>query len=290
MVTEQAYAKINLTLHVTGQRADGYHLLDSLVVFVGVGDVLSAKRTGIGALTIEGPFGHDIPLGADNLVLRAAQAFDGADITFSLVKNLPPASGIGGGSADAAAAIRAVLRLRAAGTVPALTVNDQARLADLGADVPVCLLSQPSRMRGVGEILEPVAVPACWITLANPRVEVPTPAVFRALTQKANPPMPEALPDWPDVAAFAAWLARQRNDLEAPARAIAPVIGTVLAALTATKGALLTRMSGSGATCFALYATQALAEAGAAQLRAKHPDWWVAPAPVLAGNPIPRQL
>lgn len=293
MVTEHALAKINLTLHVTGQREDGYHLLDSLVVFAGVGDELHANPAGVSSLTIEGPFGAEIPRDMDNLVLRAAQACGQAPTAFELIKNLPPASGIGGGSADAAAAIRAILRLSLAENAElALTtlIQNRAKFAALGADIPVCLLSHPARMRGVGDVLDPLCVPPCWAVLANPRVEVPTPAVFRALARKANPAMPEVLPAWPDARDFAAWLATQRNDLETPARSIAPVIGTVLAALAGCEGALLARMSGSGATCFALFDAEGPARAAAAEVQKAHADWWVAAAPIYAGRKDMPQL
>lgn len=273
--TEFAPAKINLCLHVTGQRADGYHLLDSLVVFCGVGDQIEARPSDGLSLTLSGPFAAGLPLGEDNLVLRAARAF-GADAEFTLEKNLPPASGIGGGSADAAAAIRALQRLTGKpGPEPA-------EILALGADLPVCLAGRPTRMRGIGEELSPVpALPEAHLLLVNPRVEVPTPAVFRSLARRDNPGLPDMLPEWPDCRTFADWLARQRNDLEAPALGIAPMIGTVLGDLRKLPGALLARMSGSGATCFALFESAELAEAGAVTIRAAHPDWWVAPCPVL---------
>lgn len=279
--TEFAPAKINLCLHVTGQRADGYHLLDSLVAFAGVGDRLEASLAlGESSLALGGPFGADLPEGGDNLVLRAARAVaPDLPVAFTLEKNLPPASGIGGGSADAAAAVRAVLRLRDPCPGPEPGV-----VQALGADVPVCLASRPARMRGIGERLDFLdGFPPGWIVLANPRVEVPTPAVFRALSRKENPPLPDALPDWPGMAALAGWLTAQRNDLEAPALTIAPVIGEVLAALRAQDGQLLSRMSGSGATCFALFAEEAAARAAAAAVATERPGWWVAPAPLYAG-------
>ncbi|VDC23654.1 4-(cytidine 5'-diphospho)-2-C-methyl-D-erythritol kinase [Pseudogemmobacter humi] len=279
-VTEFAPAKINLCLHVTGQRADGYHLLDSVVAFAGVGDRLEASLTlGEASLALGGPFGPELPAGGDNLVLRAARAVaPDLALAFTLEKNLPPASGIGGGSADAAAAVRAVLRLRGGAADPGV-------VQALGADVPVCLASRPARMRGIGERLDLLErFPPGWIVLANPRVEVPTPAVFRALSRKENPPLPDALPHWPDMAALAGWLALQRNDLEPPALAVAPVIGEVLMMLRAQAGQLLSRMSGSGATCFALFAEEAAARAAAAALTVARPGWWVAPAPLYPGN------
>lgn len=273
-VTEFASAKVNLCLHVTGQRADGYHLLDSLVAFVGIGDRLVARPASAASLTLAGPFGADLPGGPDNLVLRAAAGF-GAAAAFTLDKHLPPASGIGGGSADAAAALRALARLTGKAIPGGLALR-------LGADVPVCLAARPARMRGVGEVLDPVTLPQGWIVLANPRVEVPTPAVFRALARKHNPALPDTMPHWPDMAALAAWLATQRNDLEAPALAIAPVIAQVLAALRAQEGTRIARMSGSGATCFGLFAEEAPARAAETAIAAAHPGWWVAAGKLLA--------
>lgn len=288
MVNEFAFAKINLTLHVTGLRDDGYHLLDSLVVFAGIADRLYAARAGVSSLTLEGPFGADIPSDMGNLVLRAAALFSPTQgVAFTLEKHLPPASGIGGGSADAAAAIRAILRmLTEEDDAEALfaTLNREAVLS-LGADVPVCLISRPARMRGIGNDVALVHCPECWITLVNPRVEVPTPQVFSGLHSKNSPAMPEVLPDWRDAHHLAEWLHGQRNDLEAPALAIAPVIAQVLAALRAEPVTLIARMSGSGATCFALSASKANAEAIAASVQAAHSGWWVAAGKVFAGSP-----
>ncbi len=286
---EFAPAKINLCLHVTGQRADGYHLLDSLVAFAGVGDWLSGQPAAEISLSLQGPFGPGLPVGADNLVLRAARATaSDFPVAFTLTKNLPTASGIGGGSADAAAAVRLIRQLR--GQDPQAP-GDAAALMDLGADVPVCLWSRPARMRGIGERLDPIPdFPGGWIVLANPRVEVPTPAVFRALAPKANPPLPDDLPRWPDFPALAAWLAGQRNDLERPALEIAPVIGDVLKALRQQPGQLLARMSGSGATCFALFQDERGAKAGAEAIAAIQSGWWVAAAPLWGGLPSPQAM
>ncbi|WP_395004921.1 4-(cytidine 5'-diphospho)-2-C-methyl-D-erythritol kinase [Cypionkella sp.] len=289
-VTEQAFAKINLTLHVTGQREDGYHLLDSLTVFTSITDKLTATRSGVFSLTLEGPFGREIPADFDNLVLRAARMFtQSREVAFTLDKHLPPASGIGGGSADAAAAIRAMLRLLQIEDDPDHTEAvfaslDRAAVLALGADVPVCLFSQPARMRGIGNDLTMVDLPRAWITLVNPRVEVPTPQVFKALQSKTNAAMPANLPTWPNAAALADWLKGQRNDLEPPARAIAPVISDVIAVLARQSGALIARMSGSGATCFALFSTKAEAEQAATQIRTTHPQWWTAAGEVFPGD------
>jgi len=280
-LTEHAPAKINLALHVTGRRADGYHLLDSLVAFADVGDTLRAARAKVSSLTLAGPFGARVPAGRDNLVLRAAGLVPGGQgVAFTLEKRLPPASGIGGGSADAAAAIRAAIRLEADGpeAVQArLAALDRDAVLGLGADLPVCLLSRPARMRGIGERLDLLPFfPAVPILLVNPGVEVPTGAVFAALDSADNPPMPDTLPAWADVGDLARWLAGQRNDLQAPARAIAPEIGAVLDALSALPGALIARMSGSGATCFALFPDPGAARRAAAAIARAHPGWWAA--------------
>lgn len=288
--TEFAPAKINLTLHVTGQRADGYHLLDSLVVFCGIGDQVTVQVAKTMSLALTGPFATEIPAGADNLVMRAAKAFSGSfGFAITLEKNLPPSSGLGGGSADAAATIRAVLRLQEGCEQRSHLSSpeaDRAAILALGADVPVCLGAQPARMRGIGERLDWLShFPRAYIALVNPRVAVPTPEVFNALHQKQNPPMPDHLPEWPDAVSLARWLATQRNDLEAPARTIAPVIGAVLDLLHAQPGALMARMSGSGATCFALFATERAAQAAADAVANAQPGWWTAPGSVLAGPP-----
>lgn len=293
MATEFAYAKINLALHVTGQREDGYHLLDSLVAFVGVGDTLQAAPADSLGLTVDGPFASAVPMGDENLVMRAARLCLGdRGAALTLTKRLPPASGIGGGSADAAATIRVLMRMMLEqGKTPAPLGPEQgAAILGLGADVPVCLASHPARMRGIGERLDWLTLPPCAIVLANPRVEVPTPAVFRALAHKENPPLPETLPAWPDGRALADWLAHQRNDLEPPARGLAPVIGDVVEALSALDGALIARMSGSGATCFALFTDDDSASAAADRLRVARPEWWVASGQVYPGRADMDQL
>lgn len=259
MATEGfAPAKINLALHVTGQRADGYHLLDSLVAFADFGDHVSVEAAEGLSLSVTGPFAGAVPAGADNLVLRAAALFGtdaGARIT--LDKHLPPASGIGGGSSDAAAALRVLARLWARPVPDALR---------LGADIPVCLAARAARMQGVGEVLTPVTLPVMQAVLVNPGVEVATPSVFRALQRKDNAPMGDV-----PGAGLVDWLATCRNDLEAPAIAVEPVIAEVLAQIRAQPGCLLARMSGSGATCFGIFDTAEQAKAAA---RAQRPDWW----------------
>ncbi len=266
-----APAKVNLTLHVTGLRDDGYHLLDSLVAFAPVGDTVEAGPGAGLSLAIEGPEAGALAGDGDNLVLRgAALVAAGRSASLRLTKRLPVASGIGGGSSDAAAAVRAGCALwqaEAPGT---------AALAALGADVPMCLTPRPWRVRGIGERLDPVDLPPLPAVLANPRLPVATPAVFRALARRDNPPMPGTLPAFADAAALIGWLAGCRNDLEAAALKVEPAIAGVLAALAALDGARLVRMSGSGATCFALFESEVRAEAAARALAAWHPDWWVA--------------
>lgn len=286
-----APAKINLYLHVVGRRDDGYHLLDSLVVFAApdttgaisgtAGDTLTVAPADQLTLAIDGPFADGLPTDRGNLVLKAADALAaalpaaegagrGAKIT--LTKRLPPASGIGGGSADAAATLRALLRLWQA----QLPATELAALAlRLGADLPMCLESRAAFVGGIGEVIDPLpSLPRCWLVLVNPGVAVATPQVFRARTGPVSPPGRFAAPP-ADAAQFASLLAHCSNDLAPPAIRLCPVIGEVLAALAGCDGALLSRMSGSGATCFALFADAALASAAAARIAADHPDWWV---------------
>jgi 4-diphosphocytidyl-2-C-methyl-D-erythritol kinase len=273
--TEFAPAKVNLSLHVTGRRADGYHLLDSLVVFAGVGDRVLAEPAAALSLTITGPQSAALTVADDNLCVRAARLMPGA-LRLTLEKHLPVASGIGGGSADAAATLRLIARLTGHPLPPA------AEVLRLGADVPVCLAGQPVRMTGIGEGLHPMAhpLPPAWLVLVNPGQAVSTPAVFRALDRRDNAPM-QAMPRLRDAAELAAWVAMQRNDMEAAATRLLPVIAEVRRALSAQPGCLLSRMSGSGATCFGLFADPLTANAAARAISATQPGWWVADAPVL---------
>jgi 4-diphosphocytidyl-2-C-methyl-D-erythritol kinase len=290
-----APAKVNLALHVVGRRADGYHLLDSLVVFPAIGDRLTLRPAPPGTaapatLTVTAPPPARAALGpeADNLVLRAARLLAGhaarplAPVAIELDKRLPVAAGLGGGSADAAAALVLLNDHWRLGLAPAA-------LADLGlklgADVPMCLAGAPARVGGVGEVLTPAPpLPPAAMLLVNPGVAVATPAVFARLARRDNPPLPELPARWRDCADLCAWLAATRNDLEAAAIAVAPVIAAALAALAATapghRG-----MSGSGASCYALYDRPAAAEAAAARLRRSHPDWWLATA-ALGARPL----
>ncbi len=272
---EAAPAKVNLFLHVTGRRADGYHLLDSLAVFGPAADMLHAAPADTLGLSLEGPFGAGLAAEPDNLVLRAARALGGQGAALRLEKQLPVASGIGGGSADAAAALRLLNRLWALGLdADAL----RAHALPLGADVPVCVQSRPTRMQGVGEVMAPApSMPAgVALLLVNPRIPLATPAVFRARQGGFSPPA--TLPDaWPDAHAMAAGLARCTNDLQAAAISLCPPIADVLAAISAQPGCLLARMSGSGATCFGIFADAAAAHLAAlAMPRA----WWSAAGPL----------
>lgn len=253
-----APAKINLALHVTGQRPDGYHLLDSLVVFAGRGDRVTLVPGPL-SLSVSGPFAAGLDAGEGNLCLRAAR-LAGREAAIHLEKNLPLASGIGGGSADAAAVLRGL------GVRPAQPER-------LGADLPVCLASRPARMRGLGEVLDPLPpLPPFHMVLVNPGKGLSTPQVFAALADKANPPLPTPA-GWAGLDDLLAYLRRTRNDLQAPAVALLPEIADCLAALR-DGGALLARMSGSGATCFGIF-PDADAAAQAAQ-RIARPGWWVA--------------
>ena len=281
-----APAKINLTLHITGRRSDGYHQLDSLVAFAGIGDSVTILASNELSLNVEGPEAAGLPTDMDNLALRAAAlAADGRGATITLRKRLPIASGIGGTSADAAAAYRGMLALGAEGEAfaegflarPGLDSETLLRrLLGLGADVPMCFFSKPVRAGGVGEKLAFCNLPSAHAVLVNPRVPVLTEAVFGALDTPANSPMPDDIPNFPDVSALIEWLATCRNDLEASALSIAPEIGDVLETLSLQNGAELARMSGSGATCFGLFCQEADAREAEARLMSEHPDWWVA--------------
>ncbi|MBY6154126.1 4-(cytidine 5'-diphospho)-2-C-methyl-D-erythritol kinase [Vannielia litorea] len=276
-----APAKINLALHVTGRRSDGYHLLDSLVCFANVGDHLTLTDAPGMSLGASGPFGASVPPGPSNLVLRAAELMEAeaerlgvavGGVSIQLEKHLPISSGLGGGSADAAAALRALSDLWG------VAVPGVHRLAkELGADVPVCLDPGASwRMRGIGEELTRLErMPQLNLLLVNPRVPVSTAAVFGRMEQRDNAPMPEP-PEAPSRRELVEWLAWQRNDLEAPACSLAPEIGEVLGELRAQEGAMLARMSGSGASCFAIFEDNEARDRAAGVLREDWPEWWVA--------------
>lgn len=275
-----APAKLNLYLHVTGRRADGYHLLDSLVAFSDIADRLSVAPAPRLKLDITGPFARDLAREnpQKNLVWRAAEALAARlgrtpEVALTLEKNLPVASGIGGGSSDAAAALKAL----AAHWQAALDEGALCAIAGtLGADVPVCVIARASFFGGIGdEIVAAPRLPAAPLLLVNPGIALPTASVFRARQGPFSPPARfTSAPG--SVAELAALLEARRNDLTDAAIGLVPAIGDVLARLAAQPGALIARMSGSGATCFALFETTAAAEAAAASLKVEQPRWWVA--------------
>lgn len=285
-LNEHARAKVNLTLRVVGRRVDGYHDLESVVAFADCADRLSLTAGSELHLATTGPLAQACGETTDNLVFKAAQLLrervpDLKVGHFTLDKVLPVAAGIGGGSADAAAALRLLARANN------LAVDDP-RLIEVarltGADVPVCLASRACVMTGVGETLQPLVLPIMPCVMVNPRVPVATKDVFKALGLRSGqllvgvsdvlraPAWPEpgaSLEDWVEA------LAAGSNDLEAPATRIQPVIGEVISALNATNGAWLARMSGSGATCFAIYENTAEAQRASQKIRHDHPGWWV---------------
>ncbi|WP_257193231.1 MULTISPECIES: 4-(cytidine 5'-diphospho)-2-C-methyl-D-erythritol kinase [unclassified Bradyrhizobium] len=283
---EQGRAKVNLSLRVVGRRADGYHDLESVVAFADCADRLTLEPGGELKLTTTGPLAAACGDTADNLVLKAArllaEAVPGLKLgAFALDKVLPVAAGIGGGSADAAAALRLLARLND------LSLDDprlQKVALATGADVPVCLVSRACDMTGVGEQLLPLSLPSMPCVMVNPRVPVATKDVFQELGLRNGELLVGVTdviraPAWPDeggsTADWVAVLERVPNDLEAPALRIQPVIGEVLEALRGTAGVQLARMSGSGATCFAIFGAANEAHAAAERIRRDHPGWWV---------------
>lgn len=282
--SSDAPAKLNLYLHVTGRRADGYHELDSLIAFAAPFDRVSAAPAKELSLHLSGPFAPDLNSADEqNLVEKAARRLaELADIKpaarITLDKQLPIAAGIGGGSSDAAAALRVLTSLWR------LKINSDALQAvalSLGADVPMCLHGKTCFAGGIGEKLDAApALPECALVLVNPGVSVATPNVFRARSGAYS--APARFTEAPkDVGALAELLAARRNDLEAPAKALAPVIDDVLHALAELPGCRFARMSGSGATCFALFEDAGEAVAAADILRAQHGDWWIAPSSLI---------
>ena len=281
MITEFAPAKINLALHVTGRREDGYHLLDSAVMFAAdAGDTLEVEKADVTSLHISGPFSEGLETDENNLVLKAHTAlsthFPGkvAACAMTLTKALPVASGIGGGSADAAAALRALVRLNGL----EIAADDLARVAlGLGADVPVCLASRACRMRGIGEVIDGWPTPPeLHAVLVNPLLGVSTAAIFKSLALQPGADAHPAMNGF-EKGARLDWLAQQRNDLEAAARTIEPTISAVIEAIAALPDCQLVRMSGSGATCFGVFETANQAQKASAALSAMQPGWWVVP-------------
>lgn len=278
-----APAKINLALHVTGRRDDGYHLIETLAVFAALGDRVSAESADTDRFTINGPEAGPLlgDASEDNLVCRArdalraqarASGLDAPPVHLHLEKALPVASGIGGGSADAAATLRLLADLWG------LEI-DSATLAtiglELGADVPMCMLQRPLIARGIGERLVPVEIAfPLDLVIVNPRVPVSTPVVFKALQRRDNPPLPLA-GNWTDLESLLSWLGETRNDLEPAASSAVAEIGHSLDALRDT-GALFARMSGSGASCFGIFEDRLTAEAAASSVQKANPGWFVA--------------
>ena len=274
-------AKLNLTLEVLGRRPDGFHELRSLVAFAGLGDEIALEPGGALELETQGPFAGQLSGG--NLVISAAEAVSAAASgvklgRFRLLKRLPVAAGLGGGSADAGAALRLIARANPGRVSEAAMALIAARL---GSDVTVCLASRPALMTGRGESVEPVrGFPSCGVLLANPGVRLSAAAVYAELRPddlRASPLVGEGAPDFhDDFEQLVAYALPRGNDLEAPAARLAPEIREVLAALLALEGPRLVRLSGSGPTCFALFATEAEADREAARLKGEFPQWWIA--------------
>jgi 4-diphosphocytidyl-2-C-methyl-D-erythritol kinase len=273
-----APAKINLALHVVGKRADGYHLIESLAVFTRFGDRIEIAPSDDDSFTVSGRYAADVPTDGANLIVKARDALrrqvgaDASPVSIALEKNLPVASGVGGGSSDAAVALRGLAR-RWNANVDHVTL---ARIGlTLGADVPMCLAAKPLLARGVGDDVSVVPdFPALGLVLVNPGVAVSTAEVFGALAKRDNEKLPP-LPRRVDFHGLRSWLEATRNDLEHPARSIRPEIGDALKALEKADAGFA-RMSGSGATCFGLFETGNVAKRAAIAIRARHPDWFVA--------------
>ncbi len=281
-----APAKINLNLHVTGQRPDGYHAIESLVVFADCGDHLSARLVPVAEkeirdrLAISGPFGNQLSNGPKNLVMGAVEKFrarwphalDGA-IQIELSKNLPVAAGIGGGSADAAAMLNLLNKL-SGNIIPPRDLLDLA--LELGADVPVCLLGQPAIMGGIGQKLDAsTQLPALHGVLVNPMKAVATSRIFNNLERRQNQPLPPVPAHFLDIASLISWLSITRNDLTRAASELVPEIGEITGWMNQDELCLLARMSGSGASVFALFETAAQAQSMALTCRRKWPGFWV---------------
>lgn len=285
-----APAKINLALHITGQRSDGYHLLDSIVVRASFGDRIFIERAALDRFSIVGPFATDLD-DADprkNLIVQARDALrlvthEAFAVAITLEKNLPVASGVGGGSADAAATLRGLTQ-KWQSTITHQQMHDIA-LA-LGADVPMCLNSDPMRVEGIGDEISMLAnAPILSLVAVNPGIGVATPIIFQSLTKKKNPSIALPIGGWLDATAFIDWLGGQtRNDLYAPAAAHCPAIDDVLGALC-DNGSLLARMSGSGATCFGLFADDAAAQNAARTIKNRHKNWYVQAGQTLTAAP-----
>jgi 4-diphosphocytidyl-2-C-methyl-D-erythritol kinase len=292
VIRRLAAAKVNLTLHITGKRDDGYHLLDSLFVFVDVGDDIEVSPADKLSLVMDGPFGPELSRDADaqdNLVIRAAQLLyarrDQADeaaikgACIRLIKNLPIAAGVGGGSADAAATLDAVSELWG------LSLHRQSLMAiglELGADVPACIAATPVQVSGIGEVIVPAPpLPVFHLVLVNPGIPLSTAQVFAGLTPEMFSAADPLKGPVGDVGKLVVELEQRHNDLEAPAIKQVPQIAQVLDVLRSTTGCQFARMSGSGATCFGLFEDPNLAAEAAKEIRRSYPNWWAADGAVL---------
>ena len=284
-----APAKINLFLHLIGKRADGYHLLESLVAFVDIGDVVSTSDSASLQLTISGPFAKALSDTEGNSILAAARFLATANgrqessVSIELTKNLPVASGIGGGSSDAAATLLACQSLWHIHALP----DPPAIAAGLGADVPVCLRGRPTFMSGIGETLSDIAdFPTCDVVLVNPGMALPTANVFGAFQGSFSKPLAKApQKGWASLGKLLEFLRHTHNDLTTSAVTLAPDITHVLSALSAQPGCGLARMSGSGATCFGLFHNPSEARAAAETLATTQPLWWVKAGQLLPHRP-----
>ena len=275
LVTERAHAKINLALHIIGRRLDGYHELDSIVAFADVADVLTIAPAAKVSISLSGPFASDLPLGDENIILTAwhlLASFAGkkntpfSPVEFHLEKNLPVASGIGGGSADAAAALRGLIQYFRI-SISSGDLNDLA--LQLGADVPICLLQKTGRMHGIGEIIEPIDTDLpSGIVLVNPRIPVTTSNVFEALGLARSQSFGTPIGDFSNIRSW-------HNDLTAPAIKIVPEVADVLESLGSQSKIICARMSGSGATCFGLFESLEQAQVAANVISVTHSSWWV---------------
>ena len=286
--TVAAPAKVNLTLHVTGRRTDGYHVLDSIVGFAAVYDHITLSPSESLTLSVSGPEAAHVPSTEDNLAVRAVRFLASElnvndSVHLALEKHIPVSAGLGGGSADAAAALKAAQKLW--GRQMDSPVIDPAMTVDLGADVPVCYFGRPARVTGIGDMVTLLPPwPETWLVLVNPRVPLPTAQVFTTFAGPMDPADKSlVVRGWSKSAAdFVGVLNRGRNSLTDAAVSLVPQIGEVLAALESTSNCLLARMSGSGPTCFGLFAADPEAQAAADQIAAQAPEWWVQAAKLLS--------
>lgn len=274
VLSSVASAKLNLYLHITGKRADGYHVLDSLVTFTEFGDLVQVQPDDTLTLTIDGPFAKSLSV-HDNIAIKAAQALQEAcevsnAAALRIHKRIPVGAGLGGGSGDAATVLLLLNDLWRTG----LAVEQLAEIGlALGADVPMCLYQQPCHISGIGEVISPANdVPELFVLLVNPNQEVLTAEVYQRFELSQEHRVADAMDDYPLPLD---WLRAQRNDLQVPAMALCPVINDILVAIHRTSGCLLARMCGSGATCFGLYGTQSACEAAGRAVASVYPDWWV---------------